>query len=250
VPTSYAEMTTHTPRPARDAHYSEDGHSTVLLDGGSIRSSRNPDNTGGRQQPKPAPGSVARRTRVLSAAGPDHAAISYITHVNSVSRHAAHSGTARRHEVDGMVCAFTTRLARTARGVATATAWAILGTSAIQAAPPARTVPCPLLNPLPATDRSLKLVTEDRLAYTPCAVDVAPVQAEAWDGAIRIAVPSNDHPDSAWGPALPPLTSDREECGDPLTTDVVWRPDMPVVAFLLTGLAVAFLRRRSAFALD
>ncbi len=179
-----------------------------------------------------------------------------------------------------MACAFTTRIARSARWVATATAWAFLGTQAIHAAPPARTVTFPPLDPLTATAHSLKLFAEDRLAYMPGAVDgfheegsrvgppnaisadpasvfvlpcpprpcVPPVRAKTWDGAIHIAVPSNDQPDSAWGPALPPLTSNREEYGNLHTTDVVWRPDMPVVAFLLTGLAVAFLRRRSAFA--
>ncbi|MBN1511195.1 MAG: hypothetical protein JXB13_04210 [Phycisphaerae bacterium] len=181
-----------------------------------------------------------------------------------------------------MACAFTTRLARTARWVATATAWAILGTSATHAAPPARIPPCPLLDPPTAIARSLMLFTEDPLTYAPCVGDrfqgeesrVGPpvtisgdrdssvalplrsrpdftgVDAETWDETLRLAMPSQGRPDSSFCPTCPPPTGNHQGHGDRLTTDVAWLPDVPVIAFLMTGLAAACVRRRSVFAME
>lgn len=126
------------------------------------------------------------------------------------------------------------------------------------------------------------LFTEDPLTYTPCAGDrfqeeesrVGPpttisgdldssvvlplpprsdftgVDAETWDETLRLAIPSQGRPDSLFCPTFPPPTGNHQGHGDRLTTDVAWLPDIPVIAFLMTGLAVAFLRRRSVFTME
>jgi len=183
---------------------------------------------------------------------------------------------------NGMESACTTRPARTDRCVATAAAWVILGTSAVHSTSAAQIRTCPLLEPPTATDRWEPVLTRDGPAHVLCAIDdlhgeqsrvgpsgtiladlpqvcslerqaqpeSAALLAEAWgDGACGPA-PQPDHPGSAFRLDSPLSGGRGERGGDPLRTDVAWLPDIPVIAFLLTGFAAAFLRRRSVFATE
>jgi len=181
-----------------------------------------------------------------------------------------------------MVCAFTTRFVRTARWVATATAWAILGTSAAHATPPARTLHPPLHDPFTANASPPKHATKALFACPACLADevrhdgspvgafatisagpacalmlppppdpdFAPAPPAPWNPAVHLAVPSNERSDAASRSAFPASPGDAEEYGDPGSTNVAWLPDMPVVVFLLTGLIVALLRWRSLLAME